>query len=197
MLGRDAAAAGDALLQNLASRGHGPLDLLPVALVEQQDRMDVAVAGMGHVDDADLMFLADLGRAANDLRQPRARHHAVLDRIAGTQPAGRADGRLAALPEQLPLLGRGCLQHFPGPEPLAELDDLLLLPIQSRLRPIDFDHQHRAGVGRKAELKRLFDRRQNALVHQFHRRGNDARRDDLADGVAGVVDRVEDGPHGR
>ena len=41
----------------------------------------------------------------------------------------------------------------------------------------------------------LFDRRQNALVHQFHRRGNDAGRDDLADGVAGVVHRVEDRPH--
>ena len=67
--------------------------------------------------------------------------------------------------------------------------------IQAGGGPIDLDHQHRAGVGREAELEGLFHGRQNALVHQFHGRGNDAGRDDLAHGVAGVVDRVEDGPH--
>ena len=114
--------------------------------------MDVAVAGVGHVDDPNVVLLADFGRAADDVRQPGPRHHAVLDRVAGTQPAGGADGHLAALPQQFPLLSRSGLQHLTGAESPAELDDLLLLPIQPDRRPVHFDHQHGAGVGRKAEL---------------------------------------------
>ena len=39
-------------------------DLPAVALVEQQDRMYVAVAGMGHVDDPHAVLRADFARSA-------------------------------------------------------------------------------------------------------------------------------------
>ena len=84
---------------------------------------------------------------------------------------------------------------LPGAESLAERHDQFLLPIQSGVGPVHLDHQHGAGIGWEAELECLFHRRQNALVHQFHGGGDDAGRDDLAHGVAGVVDRVENGPH--
>ena len=64
--------------------------------------------------------------------------------------------------------------------------------VEPRFQPVDFDQQDRLGVERKAEVKRRFDRHQNPLIHHFQRRRNDARADDLADRVGGVVDRIED-----
>ena len=40
--------------------GQHARDLPGIALVEQQDRMDIAIAGMKHIDDADVVFRADL-----------------------------------------------------------------------------------------------------------------------------------------
>ena len=52
----DAAAAGDALLEYLAARRQGGMDLFRNALVEQYDGVNVAVAGVEHVDDADAVL---------------------------------------------------------------------------------------------------------------------------------------------
>ena len=62
------------------------------------------------------------------------------------------------------------------------VDDLLLLlvePGELGGKAVHLDHQHGGGIGRKAEVEGLFDRRQDALVHQFHGRRDDARGDDL------------------
>ena len=61
--------------------------------------------------------------------------------------------------------------------------------VEPGFQAVDFDQQHRLGVERKAEVKGRLDGRQDALVHHFQRGGNDARGDDLADRVGGVVDR--------
>ena len=76
--------------------------------------MHVAVAGMGDVDDADLVPAADFRDPAEDVRQLRPRHHAVLDQVAGAQAAHGADRRLAALPQQLALGRRGGLDDLAG-----------------------------------------------------------------------------------
>ena len=143
-----------------------------------------------------LYFLLISARAANDVRQLRSRHHAVLDRVAGAQPADGAAGHLAALPQHRSLVGRRRLQYIAGAEPLAELDDLFHFLIEPNRQAIDFNDEHGPGVGRKTEVVRLFDGRQNALVHQFQGCRNNAGRDDLAHGIAGVVQRVERRPHG-
>src|SRR3954451_7937364 len=65
----DAAADGDAFLQDLvAGQEHAP-DLLRVTLVEQEDRVDVAVAGMEDVGDPQAVMRADGVNLAEDVRQ--------------------------------------------------------------------------------------------------------------------------------
>jgi len=105
------------------------------------------------------------GTLGTTVRINRPRHNAVLNRIAGAKPASCSDGHFAALPEQFSLFRRRCLQHLGSAEPLAELDDLLLLPVEARFGPIHFDHQHGLGVRREAEMVGLFDGSQNPLVH--------------------------------
>src|SRR6478672_722986 len=60
MLAGNAAAASEALIEDLVARGQDALDLLRVALIEQQDRMNIAVAGVEHIHDADVVPGADL-----------------------------------------------------------------------------------------------------------------------------------------
>ena len=93
-----------------------------IALIQQQDGMDVAVAGMGHVDDADAMLGRNLRDAAENVRQAGPRHDAVLKHVARAEAAQRADGHLAAFPQQLPLGRR------------LGLEDLARLPIAANGR---------------------------------------------------------------
>ena len=166
---------GDTLHQDFSSGRHRPLHLLAIALVEQEDRMDVAIAGMGDVDNANLVLPADFGRAANDLRQSGPRHHAVLKDVAWAEPAGSADGRLAALPEQSHARGWKMLAALLGRRHRLQ-NSTICCCCRSRPAggPIDLDHQHRAGVRRKAELEGRFHGLEDPLVHQFHRRGDNA-----------------------
>ena len=49
--------------------------------------------------------------------------------------------------------------------PLAELDDSLLLAVESRFEPIDFDQQDGLGIEREAELEGGFEMRMPRAAH--------------------------------
>ena len=61
--------------------------------------MDVAVAGVEDVGDAQAVRVADVRDRREDLGQPRSRDDAVLRAVVGREPADRAERLLAALPE--------------------------------------------------------------------------------------------------
>ena len=166
-----------------------------VALVEQQNRMNVAVAGVKDVDDADVVLAADFDDLAQNVRQLRARHDAVLRAIAGAEPADRAEGLLAAFPELEPLLFIAGEANFASAAALANLDDLVALLVEAGFQAIDFDQQNRLGVERKAELKRRLDRDQNSLVHHFQAAGTIPAPMISLIACRGVVDRFEHAEH--
>jgi hypothetical protein len=56
-------------VENLVAGRQHALDLIGVALVEEQDRMDVAVAGVKDVGDADAYFAADRDDPPQNVRQ--------------------------------------------------------------------------------------------------------------------------------
>src|SRR5262249_37155376 len=87
VLARDAAARADALVENLVAGRQHALHLVLVALVEEQDRVDVAVAGMEDVANPDIILLADALNLAEDVGQLGPRHDAVLGAVARRQPA--------------------------------------------------------------------------------------------------------------
>jgi hypothetical protein len=78
-----------------------------------------------------------------DLRQLGARHDAVLRAVTGAEPADRAEGLLAALPQQLPLRRRRRLADFPGAAAWQSSTIGLASFVDGDLQAVDFDQQHR------------------------------------------------------
>jgi hypothetical protein len=98
VLAGDAAAAADAFIQNLMTgRQHSP-HLVGVALIEQQYGVNVAVAGMENVADANLMLGTDPLNLAENVRQLSSRDDAVLATITRGQPPDSAKSVLARFP---------------------------------------------------------------------------------------------------
>src|SRR5262245_24664904 len=65
----DAATASQAFVENLVAGGQNPFYLFTVTLVEQQNRMDIAVASVKDIDDTDVVPCANLGDFSQDVRQ--------------------------------------------------------------------------------------------------------------------------------
>src|SRR6266852_3302983 len=65
--------------------------LVRVALVIEDNRMNIAVAGMKDIANLKFIALAHLRNHVQDIRQTRARHHAVLRRVIRRQPSDRAE----------------------------------------------------------------------------------------------------------
>ena len=75
-----------------------PVDLVGVPLVEQQDRMDVTVAGVEAVDDPQAVLLARLANAPEDFRKLSTRYDSILRAVAGTESSDGAECFLTAFP---------------------------------------------------------------------------------------------------
>ena len=106
LAGQDAAKL-DAAAQNIGAEGLGPLHL--ARLVGNQG-MQIAVAGVKHVGDAEIVFLREVADARQRLRQRAAGNGAVHAEIVGRYPPDRRESRLAAGSEQIAFgLGGGDL----------------------------------------------------------------------------------------
>src|SRR5229473_3424072 len=103
--------------------------------------MDVAVAGVEHVGNAELILGTDPLDLAENVRQLGAWHHAVLRAVTRRQPTHGSKGLLAALPEQQ------SLRITAGPPDFARLvlpgdgRDALRVGVETTLQPIDFHDQ--------------------------------------------------------
>src|SRR4051812_14061760 len=75
---RDAAADADALLEDLVAGVQNALDLVRVALVEEEDGVDVPVAGVEDIGDPDVVTARDSLDEPQDVGQERPGHDAVL-----------------------------------------------------------------------------------------------------------------------
>ena len=103
VLARQHAAGFDRSQHDLLAGGVHLLEHAGLARVERQQRMEVAVAGVEHVEHPQAARRRDLVDTAEHLDQPRARHHRVVQVVVGRDARHRAERRLAALPQQLPL----------------------------------------------------------------------------------------------
>lgn len=191
----DAAAGGEAFVEDFIAGVENAADLLGVAFVEEQNRMNVAIAGVKNIDNANIVSLANFDDFLEDVRQLSARDDAVLGAIARAEAADGAEGLLPTFPELEAFFFVASEAHFASAAAGANIDDLVALLIEAGFETIDFDEQDRLGIEWKAELKGGFDGDQNALIHHFESGGHYPSSDDLADRSRGVFDGFENAEH--
>jgi hypothetical protein len=99
----DRAAHGHAGLQDVGAEQLAAAQLVGVVGIEQDQRVQVAVAGMEHVGAAQLVLLLHLLDGEQDVGQPLARNGGVHAHVVRADaPAGR-ERVLAPAPEAQPL----------------------------------------------------------------------------------------------
>ena len=91
MLAGQHAADLDAEPQDVGAERFGAVELARLHHIEDDQRMQIAVAGVEHVAETEPVFLRHLGHARQHLRQGAARDGAVHAQHVGRQPPHRAE----------------------------------------------------------------------------------------------------------
>src|SRR3954454_16910904 len=165
----DGAAVLEAQLED--ARGHRfGLFRLAARLVEQHERMQVALTGMEDVGDADARRCAQLGDVAQDLRQCRPRDHTVLHDVVPADPADRGERRLAATPDLHPFRVVDGQPHLERAGRLTVALDESEVRLDLRLGPVQLDDEDRTRADWIATAHRGFRCLDGERVHHLDRR---------------------------
>ena len=116
--------------------------------------MEVPVARVEDVPDAERVGRDDALDAPEDLGEPRARDDAVHHHVRGRHAPVGAERELPALPQELALgLGLG-EPHVPRPGLAARGDDVGGLVVEPGLEPVQLDEERGRRVARVARRRR-------------------------------------------
>src|SRR2546423_1897220 len=124
MLARERSADVDAVFEHFLRGQQDVLHLLLVAIVVEEDRVHISIAGVENVVDLETPFLADLVDALQHLAELAARNARVLRAVAGADLADGAEGAFARLPELGARFGVAAGLDTEGAVALGDLDDL-------------------------------------------------------------------------
>ena len=100
--------------QNLAAGFHDAGHGIGLPLVEEDARVQVAIARVENVGDGEARIATDLPYPAQHLQEPGAWNHPVHQIVVGCQDAQRAQGTLAPGPQSLPLHRLRCRSYLAG-----------------------------------------------------------------------------------
>ncbi len=195
----DRAVGVDTRLDDQAGELLGLLRLAGAGRVVADEGVKIAVAGVEHVGDLEVVFVGELVDPPQHLDEPGAGDDAVLDVVGGGDPAHRGERRLARPPDERPLgLGERDAD-IRGPGPGAERHQMLEPCRALLVRTVELDEQRRAGVEAVPGAGRLLGRLDREPVHHLDRAGHDPGADDRTDrlaGVGGIGEERDERPHG-
>ncbi len=192
VLARDGAAQRHAGLHDLPAGLVHPLELIRVARVEQDQGVQVPVAGVKDVAVLEAVALHDLGDLRQGIGQQGARHRAVIDQVVRRQPRHRSEGAAPSFPEAAALLGAGGIPDLAAAVGRADLADAAGLLFQALCRPLHFDDQDRRGVPGVAAGDAVLDRPDDRGIHHLEGRRHDPGGDDAGHRTGRVIDGVVD-----
>src|SRR5690606_30805099 len=164
----------------------GLLQLARLVGVVKNERVQVAVAGVEYIGDAQSVFLGKLAHAGQNARQFLARNGTVHAIVVGRDAADGRESRLAARPEAQALLirsggaigGAAVLRGY-GAHALDQVIHLSHRAVQLH----DEQGLDVEGIARVDEILRRVD---GGAVHHFHAAGDDAGGYDVGHALAGL-----------
>ena len=181
-------------LQDGAARLQHPVQRSGNPVVEQQQGMQVAVAGMEDVGDGQIEGLADAPNLVQHVGNGGSGDHAVLHVVVGGDAAHGAEGALAAQPEEV-ALGR-VLRDADVPGLVGEqyATNLGFAFVQLGGHAVHIQQQHGGRVHRQIGLRdELGHGFQRQLVHHLHGGRDDAGGHNAGDRGAAGGHRIERG----
>ncbi len=193
VLAGDGAAQRNAFLQHLGGKLLGAMQLVRVIGIEQDQRMQVAVAGVEHVRAAQAVLHLHRCDELQHFAQAFPGDGAVHAVVIGGNAPDRGKRRLPAGPEQQPFGLRS-----------RDANRRRALLAQHRVHAADFRgdffgvavrlaQQQRLGLEVVAGVGELLHRPRRRLVHHFQPGRNDAGGNDAGHRIAGFFDVVERG----
>src|SRR5918996_1768840 len=145
--------------------------------------MEIAVAGMKHVGDAEIKLFADLADSLHYLRQLASRHHAVLDVIVGRQGPHSTEGAFAPLPKKLAFRLIFSDSDLARAATRANIAHEFHRTLRMFGQALDFDDQYRFGVAGKTNRRAGLDGFYGRSVDHLQSCRNDSRPSDIDDGA--------------
>ena len=172
---------------HLLGRLTGTLD----RVVEEHQRVQVAVAGVEDVGHADAGVPGEVGDRLEHLGQRGARDDAVLDDVVGADPPDRGERGLAALPDQRAVGRVGGEPLLEGAVLVAQPLDLGVLLLDLDRSTVELDDEHGAGAVGVVAVHGGLGGLDRERVHHLDRGGHDAGGDDRRGRRARLVGAVE------
>jgi hypothetical protein len=188
---RDRSAEFDARGEDVVARMRHRFELPGNAAVEEQQRMQVAVARMKDVADLQAAGAGDLLDAPRRERKFRARNGRVLNVVVRRDAPERAGRALARRPQRVAFArARG---RAPRECPVFARDarDRAFPRLDVGGLARDLDEEHGAGIERKSRVKVRFDRLHDRAVDDLERRRRQAGRDDRGHRFGSTLDVAE------
>ncbi len=195
MFAGDGAPHRHAQIEDAPAQGLGLLQFAGAIGIEEDQRMQVAVAGMEDVAHRQAVFRRQGLDTAQDFGQGATRDGAVHAVVVGRQPPHGGKGVLAPGPEFLPLglvAGQADLGGTGGGQQGA---DALDIGGHVGLHPVQFAEQDGRGVHRVAGVDEVLGGSQGQVVHHLQATGDDAGGDDVGHRRPGAFDVGEAGHH--
>src|SRR5437588_8116463 len=186
MLAGDGAAHADAPRKDRFAAGASFFQVAGFAGVEENDGVQVAIAGVKDVADGESVLAGGLADEIESGRDLGARHHAILHVIGGADAAHGAKGVFAALPEQIALLGGAGHAKFARAAEQAGFANLLDLRFHGLANAFEFDEQHGGGIHGIARVRGFFHHAEHDAIQHLDRDRGDGAGGDFGHGAARV-----------
>ena len=173
-----------------------PGHLLGVALVAEDRRVQVAVAGMAEGSDFEAVFFGQVVDFAEGFRQAAARHRGVLQQGGGGDSCQGGEGGAPGGGELRGLVGVAGRVDLGRPHrPQDVLHGLGLLGHHRRMA-VDLDQQQSRHPAGQPDAGVILDAVDGGPIHDLQGRRNDLCGDDPRDRLSGGADVVEHGEKG-
>ena len=195
VLAGDRAAEAGGQVHDLAVGDLRALLLFLILRVEDEQRVRVAVAGVGDDGDRHVAVGRDLLDAEHQIAELRQRNADVLEQQRTFLLHGR-DRDPAGRDEGFALLGVGGEVALGGCVAVADLFDDRRLRARVLAGFVGLDDEHALGLTVEAHLQLVLDSVDRGLVHEFEHRGPHGLCD-VEDGVRGVGELREHRDDGR
>src|SRR5258708_30887147 len=154
--------------------------------------MEVAVACVKDVGNAQARFLAEALDLAHDLREGGARNHAVLNDVVGRDAAHGSESGIAAFPDEGALRVGLSYADFPGAVRTANPVDVVHQGLHFGDGAVEL-HQKQAAAIWIVGVDGGFGGLNGETVHHLDGGREHSRGDDAADGGAGFVGGIKRG----